>query len=146
MSNMNKVENSDPATLAARVKQKRESLGWSQQQLADEAGSNQPAIQAIEYGRSLKPRSLGGIAAALNTTEEWLMYGVEQIDAIEQLQLDAKIMEQAIQVFNEAKKELAINVSARTEAIALVLIYQGIKDNNPPGTATISNIIQMNIQ
>jgi transcriptional regulator with XRE-family HTH domain len=54
---------------------RRREKGWTQEQLAAVAGTNQAVIQKIENGRSLRPRRINEIAAALEVSPSWLMFG-----------------------------------------------------------------------
>jgi SOS-response transcriptional repressor LexA len=58
----------------ARVTQKREALGISQTILAVRVGMKQQGIANIESGLVARPRMLGELAQALNTTGEWLLW------------------------------------------------------------------------
>lgn len=62
-------------TLADRVRQTREDLGLSQEQLAYKAGVSQGTIGNIESGLRKKPRELVKIATALEVRPEWLDTG-----------------------------------------------------------------------
>jgi transcriptional regulator with XRE-family HTH domain len=64
-----------PLTLGARMRSRRLEKGWTQEQLARRAGTNQAVIQKIENGRSLRPRKIDQIAAELNVSPAWLMFG-----------------------------------------------------------------------
>ncbi len=68
-------ETTTALTLGARMRSRRLDKGWTQEQLARRAGTNQAVIQKIENGRSLRPRKIDQIAAELNVTPAWLMFG-----------------------------------------------------------------------
>ena len=61
---------------------RRRDLGWTQTQLADKVGTSQAVIQKIENGKSLRPRILESLAAALDVKPAWLMFGVEEADEL----------------------------------------------------------------
>lgn len=63
------------ASLAGRLRMARKVKGWSQQDLADRAGTTQAVIQKIENGKSLRPRNVEAIADALGVEAAWLMFG-----------------------------------------------------------------------
>ena len=65
-------------TLGARVRNRRLSKGWTQEQLARRAGTNQAVIQKIENGKSLRPRKIDDIANVLEVNPAWLMFGDEK--------------------------------------------------------------------
>ena len=62
-------------TLAARLRMARKVKLWSQQDLANRAGTTQAVIQKIENGKSLRPRNVEAIAEALDVEPAWLMFG-----------------------------------------------------------------------
>jgi len=64
-------------TLGQRMRYKRLDNGWTQEQLAAKAGTNQAVIQKIENGKSLRPRKIDQIAAVLGVNPAWLMFGDE---------------------------------------------------------------------
>jgi len=65
-------------TLATRLRSARKDHKWSQQDLADRAGTTQAVIQKIENGKSLRPRNVVAIAAALEVDPSWLMFGASE--------------------------------------------------------------------
>ena len=60
-----------------KIKNLRKSKNMSQQKLADLVGVSQASIQKIERGLINNPRYLKQIAKALNTSEEFLRFGVD---------------------------------------------------------------------
>ena len=64
-------------TLGERLRYRRRQMGWTQEQLAVQAGTNQAVIQKIENGKSLRPRKINEIAAVLGVNPAWLMFGEE---------------------------------------------------------------------
>ena len=64
-------------TLGQRMRYKRLDHGWTQEQLAARAGTNQAVIQKIENGKSLRPRKIDQIAEVLGVNPSWLMFGDE---------------------------------------------------------------------
>ena len=66
------------STLGWRLRKRRKELGWTQTELAEKVGTSQAVIQKIENGKSLRPRILEEIAAALDVKPAWLMFGVEE--------------------------------------------------------------------
>lgn len=62
-------------TIAERLKQAREALGLSQEQLAKLASVSQGTIGNIESGLRKRPRDLLAIAAAVNVSPHWLATG-----------------------------------------------------------------------
>jgi len=66
-------------TIAERLKQTRESLGMSQEQLASVAKVSQGTIGNVESGLRKNPRELLSIAKALGVRAEWLKDGIGQM-------------------------------------------------------------------
>jgi transcriptional regulator with XRE-family HTH domain len=62
-------------SLGARVRQRREELRWSQQDLADRTGIQQTVISRIERGATLNPHKdvLLRLARALHCSIDWLV-------------------------------------------------------------------------
>ncbi len=72
------IENpQNPGNLGDRMRSSRQEKGWTQEQLAVRAGTNQAVIQKIENGKSLRPRKIDQIAAVLEINPAWLMFGDE---------------------------------------------------------------------
>lgn len=65
----------DVKSIADRVKEARQKLGWSQARLAKEAGVSQGTIGNIESGVRKQPRELLSLASALNVSPNWLESG-----------------------------------------------------------------------
>jgi len=65
----------DVKTLADRVREARKSKGWTQAELAKEAGVGQSAIGNIEAGKRSNPQTLTAIGAALGRRPKWLLRG-----------------------------------------------------------------------
>jgi transcriptional regulator with XRE-family HTH domain len=64
-------------TLGSRLRRKRRERGWTQEELALRAGTNQAVIQKIENGKCLRPRKIDEIAQVLDVNPAWLMFGEE---------------------------------------------------------------------
>ncbi len=64
-------------TLGSRLRRKRRERGWTQEELALRAGTNQAVIQKIENGKSLRPRKIDEIAQVLDVNPAWLVFGEE---------------------------------------------------------------------
>ena len=62
-------------TLGERLRYRRRQMGWTQEKLASKSGTNQAVIQKIENGKSLRPRKIDDIAAVLEVSPAWLMFG-----------------------------------------------------------------------
>lgn len=76
ISRMTNITDLDtPRTLGERMRARRLEKGWTQEQLARRAGTNQAVIQKIENGKSLRPRKIDKIAEELGVSPSWLMFG-----------------------------------------------------------------------
>lgn len=62
--------------LASRLFALRKAKNLSQEALGKLVGMTQQTVQAIEEGKTLHPRKIKQLAAALDTTPENLLYGV----------------------------------------------------------------------
>ena len=74
-----RIESVDVSTLGGRLRKRRKDLGWTQMYLAEQVETSQAVIQKIENGKSLRPRILEQIAAALGVRPAWLQFGVEEV-------------------------------------------------------------------
>lgn len=63
------------AEFGGRVARRRRKLGLSQTEVGIAIGMKQQGIDSIESGKVSRPRLLRELAAALQTTEEWLLWG-----------------------------------------------------------------------
>lgn len=66
---------SGPEHIGIRLRSTRREKGFTQDQLAKEAGTNQAVIQKIENGKSLRPRQIMQIAEVLEVNPAWLQFG-----------------------------------------------------------------------
>lgn len=66
--------------IAERIKKRRLKLGLTQAELAETALTSQTALQKIEAGLTKSPRNIKQLAAALNTSPEFLQFGVGDIE------------------------------------------------------------------
>ncbi|MES9888148.1 MAG: helix-turn-helix transcriptional regulator [Candidatus Sedimenticola sp. 6PFRAG1] len=79
---MNSMTPQNLGNLGQRMRHKRQEKGWTQEQLAVRAGTNQAVIQKIEYGKSLRPRKIDQIADVLDVNPAWLMFGDEKASTL----------------------------------------------------------------
>ncbi|WP_392552891.1 LexA family transcriptional regulator [Orbus wheelerorum] len=68
------------ATLANRIRARREALGLTQDDVAQKVGMTQQSYQAIEAGQTKKPRFLYEISQALQCDMAWLLSGKEEVN------------------------------------------------------------------
>lgn len=65
----------DSKAFGLRLKERREELGLSQQQLGEKTGYSQSNIGWLESGAAKRPqRAASDLAGALQTTREWLLW------------------------------------------------------------------------
>ena len=69
--------------IGGRVKRRRDELGISQGELAARSGYTQTNISDIEAGKVKRPGKLKELAAALQTTDDWLLHGQQNAVGIE---------------------------------------------------------------
>lgn len=76
---------SHPREIGARIRERREELGFKQEQLAALVGITQGTLSAIERGRTKQPEAetILGIASALRTSPYLLVYDYRQPEAME---------------------------------------------------------------
>ncbi len=70
-------------TLSERVRHARLQKGWTQRELAAQAGTTQQTINEIERGNITRPRKIKALAMALDVSPAWLQFGVEEIDKLD---------------------------------------------------------------
>jgi|GEM_PF-4187359 len=66
-------------SLAARLRAVRRVHGWTQEQVAERANTNQAQYQKIENGKSKRPRNLDDIAAVLGVPEAALQFSSSEL-------------------------------------------------------------------
>ncbi|MCG7551969.1 XRE family transcriptional regulator [Pseudoalteromonas sp. Of11M-6] len=67
-------------SIGERIRNKRKSLGLTQAALSEMVGIAQQSLQSIESGKIEKPRRIMELAKALETTPEYLQFGVGDLD------------------------------------------------------------------
>lgn len=102
------------SSLGARLRKRRKEMGWTQTELAERVGTSQAVIQKIENGKSLRPRILEELAAALDVKPAWLMFGVEEAgelsdEAIELARAWARLKEPHRTAMREAILRIGLN-------------------------------------
>jgi len=85
-------------------------MGFTQEQLAMLAGTNQAVIQKIENGKSLRPRKIDSIAAVLEVNPAWLMFGETETSPITE---DARDFAEAWLSLPKTEKEQIRNLVMR---------------------------------
>lgn len=83
MTARRRISVSEPDSLGERLRACRRERGLTQEQLAERADTTQAVIQKIENGKSLRPRKIDKIAAALEVKAAWLMFGNDRFDALD---------------------------------------------------------------
>ncbi len=61
------------ATMAERAKGRREAIGWSLQELADELGCGRQSVYRVEHGQSIPSHEIAAWAEALAVSPTWLL-------------------------------------------------------------------------
>lgn len=62
-------------SISNRIKERRKSLGMTQEQLAKKIGVSQNAIHKLEDGTTKKPRNILELSRVLGCQPDWLQYG-----------------------------------------------------------------------
>lgn len=62
-------------SIGARVKAKRDEIGFTQNELAAKAGTTQQSIEQLESGKTKRPRYLPELARALSVDPDYLLHG-----------------------------------------------------------------------
>ena len=70
-------------SIGERIKKRRKELGLTQAALSEIIGIAQQSLQSIESGKIEKPRKIIALAKALETTPEFLQFGVGELDNAE---------------------------------------------------------------
>lgn len=66
--------------IGERIKKRRTKLNLTQAALAELVGMAQQSLQSVESGKIEKPRKIKELAEALQTTPEYLQFGVGEMD------------------------------------------------------------------
>jgi transcriptional regulator with XRE-family HTH domain len=103
----------DISTLGGRLRRRRKELGWTQVHLAERVGTSQAVIQKIENGKSLRPRILEEIAAALGVRPAWLQFGVEEVGELNEEAIElARAWSRLDEPHRSAMKEAILKIGA----------------------------------
>ena len=114
---VNTQEIVEMTTLAARLRNKRRQRGWTQERLAEAAGTTQAVIQKIENGKSLRPRRIDHIASALACSPAWLMFGTTESNGLDRdAQEVGKAWAQLPEPYRSLWKERILSAAANPEA------------------------------
>ena len=103
-------------TLGARLTDCRVAKGWTQHQLAAQVGTSQAVVQRIETGKCKHPRIIHELAAALDVSPAWLMYGVNVIDGLEEEAIEtARAWSKLSEPHRSALREMILAVAAEAD-------------------------------
>ncbi len=109
----------DPSTLGGRLRMRRKELGWTQTELAMAVGTSQAVIQKIENGKSLRPRILEEIAEALGVRPSWLMFGVQEVNGLDEESLEvARAWSRLQEPHRSALRDAILKIGADTTRYA----------------------------
>lgn len=75
-------------SIGARVRRRRQELGWSQSELAQRAGVAVDTIRKLEQGQSKGSRKLADLAVVLGVDERELIYGDVAADRVARVDFD----------------------------------------------------------
>lgn len=82
--------------IAARFRWARKRLGWTQHDLAQNAGVTVDVIKKVEAHRTHRPRRIEQIAKALQVSPGWLAHNAAELDSLESWAITAAIQLQAL--------------------------------------------------
>lgn len=104
-------------TIGERIKQKRNALGLSQQDVGTYVGVSRSAVSMWETGDSkgLKPESLVLAAEVLKTTEKWLVFGTNDKDY-----LDGEVIIKAIECDTYQKSGIKLVPNSQSKDLAFI--------------------------
>lgn len=66
----NRASDAPMAEIASKIRATRDSLGWTQNELAERAGLSRPTVARVERGDDISTATLEKIALALDLTIE----------------------------------------------------------------------------
>lgn len=93
----------------------RKVKSWSQQDLANRAGTTQAVIQKIENGKSLRPRNIEAIAEALDVEAAWLMFGAGETARLSKEAIAvAKVWSELSESDRKAVRETILRLAKRS--------------------------------
>jgi transcriptional regulator with XRE-family HTH domain len=142
------------ALLADRVRERREALGYTQEQLAQEAGVGQSSVARIESGDTTSPRidTLAAIARVLKCSPAWLQGEEEAIgpptDAPNQTPPSTEISDFNTPTLGNLPGWAEIEKSAKKKAPDVdAWVWDELREANPLVVSTIhltvSSLIQL---
>ena len=143
--------NMEQKAFGARVAARRKKLGLSQQALADLVGMKQQGIVSIEAGHVARPRRMRELAAALQTSDVWLLWrdGPEDVAAPDPIALArvplldwvsaGRLVPPTSQIPLEDVPLLAFADLGRGEFFALKVDGDSMDRFSPPGSTIVVN-------
>jgi SOS-response transcriptional repressor LexA len=148
----------DHKVFGARVAQRRKKLGLTQQALADLVGMRQQGIVSIEAGYVERPRRMRELAAALQTTDLWLLWrqGAEDAGAADTIALThvplldwvsaGRLVQPTSQIPLEDVRFLAFGDLRRGEYFALKVKGDSMDRVSPDGSTIVVNKAERDLQ
>lgn len=124
-------------TLAERLTWARNERGFSQQQLANEAGIAQSTIGSLEAGTRLSARKITQIAAALEVSSDWLADGKGEPKQARQAPVPAAPSKRRLQWVEDDEAELLSQFRAlgqaekATSLVVLRSLPKAVIDDRP---------------
>ena len=118
--------------IGARIRQARESKGWSQQQLAGKVGMSQEAISKIETGQTRQPRQLRRIAKILEVSAVYLIgeeadpkhgHKVSRSRDINH-EVDHRLLRDIVAIVEDVLEQIDDRMSSGKKADLIALLYE----------------------
>ncbi|MCZ7645254.1 MAG: helix-turn-helix domain-containing protein [Planctomycetota bacterium] len=108
--------------IGARIRERRQALGLTQQGLADTLSVSRDAITKWEAGSSKPYESLVPLAEVLGVTIDWLLTGKESVPRTEQVQLNLAAIAQIEEGLRALKSEPILNAKRPAPRKVQILI------------------------
>lgn len=91
-------------TLGERLRWARERKSWTQEELAEKSAVSRDVIAQTEVNRTKQPKEIIKLCDALDVSPAWLVFGIEDIDALSKEAIELAI-EWSRMADDDAQKE-----------------------------------------
>lgn len=137
--------------VAARLREARQSLGLSQQKLADKFGISKPGLQGNEAGKSMPGGDLLACYASLGISVDWLLTGKGSMYSAEpsssaQLSngpLDVELLEFVLEKLEAKIAAAGVRATPKKKAELAVLLYDYIVETGKSEGPSVERILRL---